>query len=102
MEFPDRKKCFCTECCGQLVARRTFYEHQKRNALRRESRRDFESIPDPFDADISSDEDDMFPESSSTVHSVSEDGMPSSKHARLLEDEVDKVVLLLEQFSIFL
>ena len=96
MEFPDRKKCFCSECCGQLVDWRTFYEHQKRISLRRESRRDFESIPDPFDADILSDEDDMLPKSSSMVYSVSEDRMPPSKHTRLLKDDVDKVVLLLD------
>ena len=78
MEFLDRKKCFCNECCGQLVARRTFYEHQKRNLSRREACRDLKSIPNPFDADISSEKDDVLPKISSTVYGVSDDKMPSS------------------------
>ena len=87
MEFLERKKCFCTECNGQLVARRTFYEHKRRTSLRDETCRNIKFISDPFDADISSDEDDMNPMSSSTViHSDPEDGVPSLKHARLQEE----------------
>ena len=86
MEFTDRRKCFCSECKGQLVARRTLYEHKRRNLLKKENYTDIEPITDPFDADISSDEDVSRLEAPSTTNLVvsdSDEGRPSAKQPRL-------------------
>ena len=98
MDALDRRKCFCAECLGQLVARRTFYEHRRRSALRKKTCMDIETIPDPFDADISSDDDGsegslLNPKLSSTFDndSDSEEGVPSVKQPRIKEEGHDEV-----------
>ena len=60
MNSLDRKKCFCSAFIGQLVSRRTFYEHKRsfRISLQQKLCKKLVPISDPFDADISSDNND--------------------------------------------
>ena len=96
MDALDRRKCFCAECLGQLVARQTFYEHRRRTDLEKKNVKGIKSIPDPFDADISSDDEGgshLNPKLSPTFDkdSDSEDGIPSVKQPRINEDDHDEV-----------
>ena len=59
MDVQLLKPCACSDCCGQLVSRSTFYRHNRRITLGKEVVTEQNStISDPFDADISSSEED--------------------------------------------
>ena len=97
----DRRACFCNRCNGQLVARRTFYEHKKRHAFVEEVFGREKPLMDPFDADISSSEDDLDGANekgdldealgeiveSKDVCSKPGDGIPPPKVSRLTSEE---------------
>ena len=91
MDRADRRPCFCDNCRGQIVARRTFYEHSKKCSFPEEVH---ENVPivDPFDADVSSSEDDLdltMPHvaSCSVVCSEPQNGLPPLKISRLTDSE---------------
>ena len=55
MEVGDRRPCLCETYKGQLVARRTFFEHEKRRKAPKRSMDSRAALAvDPLDADISS------------------------------------------------
>ena len=105
----DRRACFCNWCNGQLVARRTFYEYKKRHAFVEDVCGGEKPLIDPFDADVSSSEDDLDGASvkgdldkalgeiveSKDICSKPGDGIPPLKVSRLTSEEsiqVDYIV----------
>ena len=57
MDSIGRVPCYCSKCCGQLVSRRTHFRHKK-DLFKDNNTRLVLASDDPFDADVSSPEDD--------------------------------------------